>query len=159
MRTFIAAVLSLLLCGCFSSEPNKAAEELAIREAAIRYQIARDASAQTRTMVIYFLSIYSAEGQESDPTESFMKRFAKNKISIRKVSECSKSFEKGVSEKISGELGVILGTGPVRWTTETEAEIYVTESTGNLGGAGENFNLKKINGEWKVVRAELQWIS
>ncbi len=88
-----------------------------------------------------------------------MKRFVENKPSVRKLSDCMKSFEKGVVDKITGERGVILGTGAVRWTSDTDAEIYVTEYTGNLGGSGETYYLKRIKGEWKVVRAEMQWIS
>lgn len=159
MRILIAVMLTLVLSGCFASGPSKATEELAIREATFRFQIARDASTQKQTAACYFLSIYTADGQNSDPAESFMKRFSENKPLVGKVSECMKSFEKGVVHKNTGVRGIILSTGPVRWTTDTEAAIYGSESEGNLGSVGETFYLNKINGEWKVVRSETQWVS
>src|SRR5882757_6179744 len=74
-----------------------------IREAVFRWQIDRDGSEQQTNAPVYFLQIGKKRG---DPTDEFMKRFAKHKPPVRKVSACSSSG-KGVYEKKTGERGLI----------------------------------------------------
>jgi hypothetical protein len=73
-----------------------------IREAVFRWQFDHNASGQRTNSQVYFIEVGEKGG---DPTEQFMKRFAKHKPPVRKVSACNASADKGVLDKKTGEKG------------------------------------------------------
>jgi len=53
----------------------------------------------------------------------------------------------------------VLVTWKVTSRTETEATVEITDFEGALAASGEEFTLRKIDGEWFVVSKRMLWIS
>ena len=164
MKALITILFGLFLAGCsrppqsFSPPPNKAAEELDIREATFRYQFGDNASGQQQRTGAYYFSIAMGE-KESDPDDAFMKRFADHKPQVKKGSESEYRIEKGLVDKQTGENGISFTTGGIKWVSDTEVEIPGGYYEGNLSSSGNTYYLKKENGKWKVIKNVMHYIS
>src|SRR4051812_24973676 len=97
-----------------AAPPNKAAEELDIREATFRYQFEKNASGQQARAGAYYLSISGKDDKPTDPSAEFMKRFAGNKPPVKMMSECN-TLGPRVVDKKTGERGLLFETGAIKW--------------------------------------------
>lgn len=158
MKTLIALWFAVLASLCAAAPSERTHEELDIREATFRYQFGENASGQQRTAKAFYLAIVVG-GKETDPDDNFLKRFADAKPKVKKVSECSASAERGVVDRRTGEIGLIFRTGPIRWVSDTEAEISGGYYEAGLSASGNTYHLKKVGGRWKVTKDVMHWIS
>jgi hypothetical protein len=158
MKPLAILLLALISTVCLADPPNKAAEELDIREATFRYQFGKNASGQQQRAKSYYLAI-SADGKSGDPDDAFMKRFVGNEPPVKKRSECDTSAQKGVVDKKTGESGLVFSTGPIKWVSDTEAEISGGYYEAGLSASGNTYYLKKADGKWKVIKNVMHWIS
>lgn len=157
MKAFLTVLLMFVSSVCVAEVPNKAVEELDIREVTFRYQFDKNASGQQQRAGAYYLAI-AAGGKSSDPDDAFMERFAGNKPRVKKHSECDLLAEKGVVDKKSGEKGLVFHTDAIKWVTETEVEVAGRYYEANQSASGNTYYLKKLDGKWKVLKDVMHWI-
>ncbi len=139
-----AIVLATLLTACAPRE-----QELDdVREATFRHLFTRNGSAHPESAGVYCLSI---DGQ--DPADHFMSRFAGNKPSAKKKSLCSVSPTQGVRDNETGQRGLAFGIEKVtlKWGSRAEVECGYYEH--GFSAEGYTYDLEKVGGLWKVVRA------
>jgi len=158
MRAFLTILLALFSTACVAAPVNKAAEELDIREATFRYQFGKNASGQQQAAKNFYLAVPGG-GKGTDPDDAFMKRFAGNKPTVKRLSECDSSDDKGVVDKKTGERGLIFTTGAIKWVSDTEVEISGGYYEAGLSASGNTYFLKKVDGKWKVIKDVMHWIS
>ncbi|MBS0209488.1 MAG: hypothetical protein JSS27_11080 [Planctomycetes bacterium] len=125
-----------------------------IREAVFRLQI--DGSDLIKFLKIaYYLRV---DEQGNDPTDEFMKRFARHDPPVRKGSECTTGGGQGVRDKRTGAKGVLLDVTTIERVSDTEAHVEGGEYRGYLSGHRCTYTVKKTNGKWAVVKATLDII-
>jgi hypothetical protein len=157
MKALVTILLTFAsLVGC-PQAPNKAAEELDIRETTFRYQFGKNASGQQQSAKSFYLAV-SADDKQTDPDDAFIERFAGNEPPVKKVSECDSSGA-GVVDKKTGESGLIFKTGAIKWVSDTEVEISGGYYEAGLSASGNTYYLKKVNGKWTVIKDVMHWIS
>jgi hypothetical protein len=156
-RMKILLTIAIALSYAQSAAVDKSTEELNIREAVFRYQVANNALSK-RNLVVYCLAV-GAIKMETDPDDAFMKRFEGMTSPMRKVSECLRSRAGGVTEKSTGNLGVILFTESIRWISDSEAEIDGGDYIGPLAASHNTYYLKKINSKWNVLGVRVLSVS
>jgi hypothetical protein len=174
MKSLLTIFLALTpFSSALAVPPNKAAEELDIREATFRYQIGQDASDQQRSTKHYYLSIQAGEEpkgpraiqagkKELDPDDAFMKRFALDPR-VKKSLQCYATTRKGVEDKKTGEPAVVFSTGAIRWVSQAEVEIHGEycegSHAGTLTSSGATYHLTKYKGKWRVIGDTANWVS
>lgn len=158
MKPLLTLILVCVSSVCLAEPPNKAAEELDIREATFRYQFQKNASGQQQHAKSYYLAI-QVDGKPTDPDDAFMKRFAGNNPPVKKRSECDTSTGKGAIDKKTGQLGLVFNTGPIKWVSDTEVEVSGGYYEAGLSASGNTYYLKKVHGKWRVVKDVMVWIS
>jgi len=141
-----------------SADDARKSQEDDIRESVFRWQFEHNASEQQENARVYFLEIGKKEG---DPSDEFIKRFAGNKLPVRKRSECSVNMGRsvGVLDKKTGEKGLILSVRSIEWKSDTEVDVKGGYYEHGLSASGNTYTLKKVNGKWKVTNDKMNWIS
>jgi len=141
-----------------SADDARKRQEDDVREAVFRWQFEHNASYQQRDAGVYFLEVGEKEG---DPSDEFIKRFAGNKPPVRKRSECSVNMRRsvGVSDKKTGEKGLILSIRKIEWKSDTEVDVQGGYYEHGLSSSGNTYTLKKEKGKWKVTNDKLRGIS
>jgi hypothetical protein len=145
------AFASLTLAGC-DARKNQEDE---IREAVFRWQFEHNASGQQQKAEAYYLEI----GEEGNPSDEFMKRFAKHTPPVRKVSDCTFDGVTVVRDKKTGERGLIFKVTSIEWKSDTEVDVKGEYYEAGLSASGNTYTVKKENGKWKVIKDKMHWIS
>ena len=160
LRTLLVFVFTFTWIGAAgASPPDRATEEMDIREATFRYQFDKNESGLQRSAYAYYLSIPGKDGKRTDPPGDFMKRFAGNKHPVKMISECTPSADRGVIDKKTGKRGLIFHTGAIKWISDTEVEVSGGYYEGGLSSSGSTYHLKQIGGKWQVSKDVMHWIS
>jgi hypothetical protein len=157
MKILLSILLVFVSAVCLAEPPNKAEQELDIREATFRYQFGNNASGQQKNTKNYYLSI-DAGDKKTDPDDAFLKRFT-GSPPVKKVSECDESVIQGVVDKKTGEPGLVFRTGAIKWISDTEVEVSGGYYEGNLSSSGNTYYLKRDADKWKVIKNVMQRIS
>jgi hypothetical protein len=151
--------------------PARAAQEDAIREAVLRYQMegwARDgdkseaeaqdandkAIAKRLNARVYYLSV-----NRKDPSEELLKRFRDFPRTIKKVSESTHTKRLWVADKKTKQPGIIFSADEIHWITDDQVEVDGGYYCGGLCAAGDVFTVNFDHGTWKVTKAVMKWIS
>jgi hypothetical protein len=152
----IVILLLLFALGAvgFSDDATRKNHEDDIFEAVFRWQFEHNASGQQQKANVYFLKI----GEKGDPSDVFMRRFAEHKPPVRKVSACTANTE-GVSDKKTGEKGLIFRVESMKWKSDTEVDVKGGYYEAGLSGSGNTYTLKKGKGKWNVINDKMHWIS
>ncbi len=149
LKESIVLVCALLLSGCATVPPDEASERRNVLEAVFRYQFKRFQSDQ----VNYYLSL-SAGDKEVDPDDAFLLRFTDLPRPVRKSSECHFSeSNRRLVDKVTGESGVHLNTGAVKWISPTKVEVECSWYIGALAAGGSTYHLERVRGKW-IYRKE-----
>ena len=138
-----------------STDDDRKDQEDDIREAVFRWQFAHNSSALKQKAKAYYLRI----GEKGDPSDAFMKRFAKDKPPVRKFSACTSGPAEGVRDKATGERGLVFRISSLKWKTDTEVELKGGYYEGGKSSSGNTYTVKKEDGKWKVTADRMQWIS
>lgn len=148
LKESIVLVCALLLSGCATVPPGEASERRNVLEAVFRYQLKRFQSDQ----VNYYLSL-SAGDKEVDPDDAFLLRFTDLPRPVRKASECHFSESKRrLVDKVTGESGVHLNTGAVKWISPTKVEVECGWYVGFRAAGSSTYCLERIRGKWTYVK-------
>jgi hypothetical protein len=118
-------------------------EEENIAEAVFRYQF--ENCCVNPKYSVYFIS----RGDDLDPSDNFMKRFAGHNPPVKKVSQSVKVSD-GVNDKETGERGVILGIHRIKWLNNAEIDVSVSEFVWGWGQSGSVCRVVRENDKWKV---------
>ena len=160
MRMLLAVLLAFAsVLPAVAAPPDRAAEELDIREATFRYQFANNASGLKEHAGAYYLSLVDRNGKSDDPPAKLLKRFAGNEPPVKKASESRASQAEGVVDKKTGKRGLIFRIEAIRWISDTEAEVSGGYYEAGLSSSGNTYSLKKVDGRWQVTEAVMNWIS
>ena len=141
----------------FAADPARESQTDDIREAVFRWQFAHNASGLQTNASVYFIAI--GEKGVDDPADAFMKRFAGHQPPVRQVSACSASAAKGVLDKRTGKKGLIFRVTGIKWISDAEVEVRGGYYEAGLSSSGNTFTVKKKNGQWKVAKDRMDWIS
>ncbi len=154
-------ITSLLLLFAFSSVGWAAgaardSQTDDIREAVFRWQFDHNASEQQKHTQVYFLEVGDNGG---DPSDEFMKRFADIKPPVRKVSASTSDIKKGVTDKSTGEKGLIFRVTSILWKSDSEVQVGGGYHEAGLSASGNIYTVKKVKGKWKVTGDRMQWVA
>lgn len=122
-----------------------------IREAVFRYQMRHNLSSGEQQ--VYYLSA-GALGCDRSPSNALLRRFGKQKPAVRPVWQCSAGAD-GVRDKRTGETGVILYAGPVKWLSSHEVEVKSGYFEHGLSASDNVYRVAKRKGRWIVIRDKL----
>ena len=152
--------LALLVFVCLStaSAQTDAArfhEEDNVREAVFRYQFEHNSSGQQKRAGVYCLSI----GENTDPSDEFIRRFANHKPPVRKISGCNVGPYDGVVDKDTHKLGLVFRVSGIKWISETEVEASGGYYEAGLSASGDTYTVSKQLGKWRVTKDKMNWIS
>ena len=128
-----------------------------IREAVIRYEITK----YPQQASLFFVSVYDAkDGQEVDPSDELLNRFAGSKIRISKASDSRIIKEQGdiMVDKHSGAEGTLMSLGGIYRKGENSAEVAIYRAVRDNVGGGFKAFLEKKGGHWEVVKVETTWL-
>ena len=157
MKT-LAFLMSVCVCSVtLAVLPNRASDEIDIREAVYRYQFRKNGSAQQMDAKRFFLAIRSFPFW-TDPHDALIRSFAGSRPPVGKHSECNRSVE-GVFDKKTGERGLVFYTDEVKQTSDTEAEVDGGYFEDGESSSINTYYLKKIEGRWQVIEDVLRAIS
>ncbi len=133
------------------AQGSRAAQEDDIREAVVRYQIAKwDLRAE-----VFFLEI-----QFKDPTD-LLRRFADNPKPVRKksLSRKQKDIVGWVVEKKTKKVGVIFDQEKIKWNSESIVEVEGGYYCVSLCMAGGIYHVERKADRWVVTEFKVSSIS
>ena len=153
--TFVALLSMAQVC-CGTDRQSQLDD---IREATFRFLFGKNASSLQQNAKVYFLTIGNlSKTQSQDPDEAFMKRFADHQPRVARRSDAKESPD-GVTDKITGERGLIFNVGEIQWISDREVQVSGGYFEAGLSASGNTFYLRKKNGKWEVQREKMHWIS
>ena len=151
MLTFVVGVGATTSWYLFRPRFSRAVEEANIMEAVFRNQIAEESSSEGKGVI--FLSV----ARDMDPSDEFMRRFADMPL-VRKVSQANKRGV-GVTDKQTGERGIILDVHRLEWTSDAEVRVGVGTYAWGWGQSGSVCRVVHQNDKWVVQSCELTLIT
>ena len=151
MLTFVVGVGATTAWYLFRPRFSRAVEEANIMEAVFRNQIAEENSSEGKGVI--FLSLAG----DMDPRDEFMHRFADMPL-VRKVSQANKRGD-GVTDKQTGERGIILNVHRLEWTSNAEVSVDVGTYAWGWGQSGSVCRVVLQNDKWVVQSCELTLIT
>ena len=151
----------LLLASACAKRTGTPEDELAVREAQIRYQFTSNAAANKDVVDTFCIAMVTADHHSAgtDPPPALLERFNNGPRKVRKQSDCAYDEEKGLFEKATDKPALLLRTGKITWKTGTRATISGGYFEGSLSASGNLYYLEKRNGKWVVTKDEMEWIS
>lgn len=130
---------------------SRTADEENIAEMVFRHQASEEGRSEGDA--VFFLS----RGEDTDPSDEFMRRF-ESVSRVRKFSECNKRGE-GVTDKKTGERGMILEIHGVEWINDAAVKVGVTTYAWGWGQSGSVCHVVRDDGRWVVTGCELVFIT
>jgi hypothetical protein len=183
----------VLLCDCSTAPtPSRLEKQIVsvredaevddVREAVFRYQFEHNGSGLQQRAAAYYLQIETGDRKETDPSDAFMKRFARNNPPVHKRSEArvaTEEFEKerkdqevpflfrlpqtfhdfGVIDRRSGREGLIFYQQSLNRITDTKVEVSGGYYESGESSSGNIYTVEKQNGKWTVTKKTLRWVS
>ncbi len=147
--------------GCQNSTATRISRSDAendIREAVFRYQFQHNHSGLQQQADVYCLS-FGRPGAYRDPPDGFMKRFRDHIPPVKKVSQCEVSPHQGVTDKATGEKGLIFWITTIRWVSDDEVEVEGGYYEAGTSASGNLYRVVRQHGRWIVKQDKLLWIS
>lgn len=181
LSTLLAICLLCLNALALYAAPNsRANHEDDIREAALRFQLhpyalptdtkpkknvkppsPRAPKDSDNPFKVYFFSI----GNNKDPSDKLLKRFAGHKPPIKKVSQCyikSKPDTTGtfsdrlwVRDKRTQEIGIIYTISGIRWLGKNKVRVESHSLAGGLFAGSSTYTLRRKGKTWRVTYVKL----
>jgi hypothetical protein len=151
MLTFVVGVGATTGWYLFRPRFSRAVEEENIMEAVFRYQIAEERSPEGKGVI--FLSV----AQDMDPSDDFMRRLAEMPV-VRKISQANKRGD-GVTDKQTGERGIILDVHRLEWISDAEVRVAVGTYAWGWGQSGSVCRVVHQTDKWVVQGCELTLIT
>lgn len=152
-------ILLLVLLGS-ACAPDRTPELDAIREATFRYQFRNNASGLQQRATVYFLVLRDPQTRQwLDPGEALLRQFKNHPPRIAKMSEAKRSGSDGVSDKQTGERGLIFIVGKIRWLASDRVDVEGGYYEAGESSSGNIYHLRKKDGKWEVVNDTMRWIS
>jgi hypothetical protein len=124
-----------------------------IREAVIRYEVGRLASA-ARKPDYYFLEVDQTGG---DPSAALLARFAGHVPPVEAISSATRTDR--VRHKQNGGRGIVLTIRSIRHVDRDTAEVDAGHYESGLSLEGNTYQLKRRNGRWAVTGSKDYWVS
>jgi hypothetical protein len=93
-----------------------------------------------------------------DPDDAFIERFQGISPMARKFSQCKKTGS-GVTDIATGQPGVLLLVGEIRWKSKTEAEVEAGYYFQSFCAAGQIFHLEWADDRFRVTTVDQPWTS
>jgi hypothetical protein len=152
----VAAMVALAITSGCAGKQSPASRDDDLREAIFRYQFQHNHSGIQQQAAVYCLSVSE---KATDPTDAFTKRFEGNTPPVKKVSECSASADKGVSDKATGGHGLIFRIGAITWRSSTEATAQGGYYEGGVSASGNVYQVRRQGSAWIVTEDKQLWIS
>ena len=146
---------AILASGC-TPNLNKADEETQIQQAVLRYQFEHNAAA--RKYNIFCIAIGDRETSLDAPTQ-LIDGLNDAGHKVIKFSACNANDGEGVTERVSGNPALMLSVAQVKWLASDEVLVDGGYYEASLSASGNTYHLKKIEGMWRVVKDEMNWIS
>lgn len=131
---------------------SRTIEEENIAEAAFRYQF-EDCCDGTKYSV-YFLWL----GDERDPKDDFMRRFAGHNPPVKMASRSVKVSD-GVDDKETGKRGLIFGIPRIQWLNDVEVDVSVSKFVWGWGQYGYVCRVVREGDRWVVKGCELTFVT
>ncbi len=140
------------------SRDREAVESDLLAELAIKHLIGYNRGANAGSL--YFVTL----GDDGDPTDEFLARFAKFKSTFRKGSRATKTPKDAesswaVHDTVTGDPGVRLFVKLLRRVSDKEVELSVGQYVGPLNAYRAKYVLKKTRGRWQVVAVKDELMS
>ena len=157
MRIIFAAFL--LFLGALiarPADPGREAQTDDVLEAALRYKFAHNGSGLQNKGTAYFVSLGD---KANDPSDDFIKRFARHTPPVRKVSGCRYDNGGFVLDRETGKKGLLFRIKGVTWKSDTEAKVEIGYYEQGLSADWSTYALSKEKGKWKVTDTKLNSIS
>ena len=150
-RTFVWILFLLVVpASIFGQESDKKLDvESDIIESVFRYQIKQ--CAENTTLTVFSLSIY-----KNDPSDEFMKRFAKEAVTIRKKSDLAQTEQTHeFIDKESGRFAALLDLNKLKVLEDGIAEVTGSCVYADWAARTYKYRLIREENRWIVKRADL----
>lgn len=151
MLTFVVGISAAIVWYESRQTFSRTVEEENIRELMFRHQIEEESKSEGTA--VFFLSC----GKDADPSDEFVQRFA-DMPSVRKLSQGNKRGD-GVTDKKTGERGIILDVHRIEWINNAEVKVGVGTYTWSWGQSGSICRVVRENGGWIVKDCEITSIT
>ena len=154
-QAFSLLILALLLTSCASvPTASRARLEDDIREAVFRYQFAEWKRPGAGA---FYLDV---SGGDTDPSDAFLKRFAKVQPTVKKCSKGKVNYlGAGVTDADTGKPGIIFRAGSVAWVTSTEVTVSGGFYENGQSASGDSYIVSFFDGRWHVIADRHEWIA
>ena len=159
-RVCLVGIL-LVLSSCKNSpvQPVSSSDDL-VREAGFRYLIA-EYSFDTTLKVIFLDNITTDTTyrflSHSNPSDELLQLFSSNNPPVKRYSELV--FTPGVTDKATGQPGVLYFTSQLNWTSSNTVEYYAGDLFGPRAIDFYIFYLSKHGTSWAVDSTKGIWSS
>ena len=151
LLTFVVGVSAATVWYMNRPTFSRAVEEENIIELVFRHQIEEEGKSEG--VAVFFLS----RGEDTDPSDEFMRRFV-DMPGVRKFSQGNKRGD-GVTDKRTGERGVILKVHRIEWISDAEVKVGTGTYAWGMGQSGYVCRVGRDNGRWIVKDCELTLIT
>lgn len=159
-RDSVIAIAITLGCAflVFGCKPprNDAEEELQIQRAVLRYQFEHNAAVGKYTI---FCIAITDDKKSVDAPATLIASLNDARHKVLGASACDGNDGNGVTEHASGKPALMLNVGAVTWEADDEAVVNGGYFEAGLSASGNTYQLKKIAGQWQVVKDEMNWIA
>ena len=158
MRVYLLMLVLFLASvpGSASSQGQKAESENDIRETVLLYMFEHEAQQQKPYTKVLFISV-----QKKDPDDKFIARFKDHIPPVKRGSESVTTGDMGgVSDKKTGEGGMLYSLGEIKWINENEVDVDGSYYVASLFGGGCRYRVVRDGDKWIVKGCgEIRWIS
>lgn len=150
----LAGVIYIAVFPSGSEPPPRSQFVDDIREAVFRYQFVHN-NRGLRGVDVFFLAL----GQNTDPSQEFLKRFAGHTPPVKPVSACRIDPLRGVFDKDTGKGGLVFRVEGIAWVNDKKVEVEGGYYRNGLAASGNVYTVESKSGKWVVVGDKMLWIS
>ena len=127
-----------------NSQEQNAELENDIREIVLRYMFEHEAQQQKAYSKVLFISV-----EKKDPDDKFIARFKDHIPPVKKGSESVITGDiGGVSDKKTGEGGMLYSLGEIKWINENEVDVFGSYYVASLFGGGCRYRVVRDGDKW-----------
>ena len=150
-RTFVWILLLLVVAASIFGQDSDKKEDVEseIIESVFRYQIKQ--CAENTTLTVFALAVHS-----NDPSDEFMKRFAKESVTVKKRSDLKQTEQTHeFIDKESGRFAALLAFNKLKLFEDGGAEVTGSCVYADWAAKTYRYSLIKEENRWIVKRADL----
>lgn len=159
MSNFVLTMMALVFTHLISERVvyGSYQEEAQLLIAIYEYQFNHNASSQQQSAGVYCLSQSLMGEFDNDPLDIVIEKFSNYQPPVRKVLDCNHSMS-GVTDKNTEKKGIIFFVTKLMISGDS-ARATGGYYEGGLSASLNTYLLKKRNGTWRVIEAQLNMIS